>query len=98
MLAAPKPLPPRLIWEKDFLVQEGGDHICIFLQNIWILIKMNTIFFFIARNVGKKITGWKSRQKLENLAKKNIFFHVIHLDLIQNPFILRVLVKFLSEK
>lgn len=49
--------------------------------------------------MGKKITGWKSRQKLENLAKKkNVFFHVIHLDLIQNPFILRVLVKFLSEK
>ena len=37
-------------------------------------------------------------KKLQNLAKKNVFFHVIHLDLIQNPFILRVLVKFLSEK
>lgn len=24
--------------------------------------------------MGKKITGWKSRQKLENLAKKKCFF------------------------
>lgn len=54
MVAAPKPLPPRLTGEKDFLVQEGGDHICIFLQNIWILIKMNTNFFFHCQKCGGK--------------------------------------------
>lgn len=58
-MAAPRPLLSGLTWEKDFLVLAGGDHTHIFLQNIWILIKMNTIFFHCQKRGGKKLQAGK---------------------------------------